>query len=229
MGYYFEGFVMLQVQNIEKKYGSITAVSSLSFSIKAGEFVGLVGPNGAGKTTTIKMLAGQLIPTSGSIIINGLNVVDDPNECRKSIGYVPEFPDLYDYLTCREMLEFVISVRGEGDLKWALDVTGLGQDAERPIREYSQGMRRKTALACAMVSRPKLLILDESLNGLDPPSIRRVKDVLENLRQSGTAILLSTHVLDTLERIASRILLIEDGLLKSDSPISELDSIRSRF
>ena len=220
---------MLQVQEVEKKYGNIVAVSSLSFSIKEGEFVGLVGPNGAGKTTTIKMLSGQLIPTSGTITINGLNVVDAPNECRKYVGYVPEFPELYDYLTCREMLEFVISIRGEGDLQWALELTGLGQDADRPIREYSQGMRRKTALACAMVSKPKLLVLDESLNGLDPSSVRRIQSVLNELRQMGTSIILSTHVLDTLERIASRILMIEDGMLKADSPISELDSIRNRF
>ena len=229
VGSCYTDVMMLKVQNIEKKYGNITAVSSLSFHIGVGEFVGFVGPNGAGKTTTIKMLAGQLLPTSGSIHIDGIDVLEHPNKAREYIGYVPEFPEMYDYLTCREMLEFVISVRGKGELDWALDVAGLGKDAERPIREYSQGMRRKTALACAMVAKPKLLILDESLNGLDPSSVRRILSLFDELRQAGTSILLSTHVLDTLERIASRIIMIEDGALKVDVPSSELDSIRQKF
>ena len=169
------------------------------------------------------------MPTSGVITIGGFNISEHPNECRKMVGYVPEFPEMYDYLSCREMLEFVISVRGTGELDWALDVASLGEDAERPIREYSQGMRRKTALACALVSKPKLLILDESLNGLDPSSVSRVQKVLEDLRQEGISILLSTHVLDTLERMASRIIMIEDGSIQVDAPISELDAIRQRF
>ena len=220
---------MVEVQKIEKCYGQIRAVKSISFSIGRGEFIGFVGPNGAGKSTTIKMLAGQLMPTSGVITIGGYTVSENPNECRKMVGYVPEFPEMYDYLSCREMLEFVIAVRGSGNLDWALDVAGLGKDADRPIREYSQGMRRKTALACALVSKPRLLILDESLNGLDPSSVSRMQRILEDLRQEGISILLSTHVLDTLEKMASRIIMIEDGSIQADVPISELNTIRQRF
>ena len=220
---------MVEVQNLSKSYGNVQAVQNISFSIQPGELIGFVGPNGAGKSTTIKMLAGQLLPTSGRMTIDGINVVDSPNECRAKVGYVPEFPELYEYLTCREMLEFAISVRGTGDFDWGLEVAGLGADADRLIREYSQGMRRKTALACALVSKPRLLILDESLNGLDPASVRRIQDILRQLRNEGISILLSTHVLDTLEKIASRILMIKDGQLLVDAPVSELQSIRQRF
>jgi ABC-2 type transport system ATP-binding protein len=219
---------LVEVNGLSKSYGRIKAVRGLSFSIAAGEFVGLVGPNGAGKTTTIKMLAGQLFPTEGSVRIGGVGL-DSPNELRACLGYVPEFPQLYDYLTGREMVEFVAEIRGGGDVPWALDLTGLGQDAERQICEYSQGMRRKTAIACAVVSRPKVLILDESLNGLDPPSVVRVLGVLDQVREEGAAVLLSTHVLDTLEKIATRVLMIQEGELKADLPADRLSEIRGMF
>lgn len=220
---------MISVQDITKQYGTKIAVSSVSFNISKGEFVGFIGANGAGKSTTIKMLAGQLAPSKGSVFINGIDVLKEPNQARHHIGYVPEFPELYQYLTAREMLEFVISVRGKGDLDWGLEIAGLDSDAERPIREYSQGMRRKTALACAMISNPSILILDEALNGLDPSSVKRFQELFEELRAAGTVIFLSTHVLDSLERMASRILYIKNGQIQADCPISELDSIRNAF
>jgi len=212
--------VLVDVSNITKKYGRIQAVKELSFKLHSGEFVGLVGPNGAGKSTTIKILAGQLFPSSGTIWIDG--VQEDLNELRRKIGYVPEFPELYGYLTAREMLEFVRDLRGGGDLDWALALTGLGADADRQIREYSQGMRRKTAIACALIAKPKVLILDEALNGLDPPSSSRVLKELEKLREAGHVILLSTHVLETLERVATRVLMMEEGVVKADLSADDL-------
>ena len=206
--------VLVDVCNITKKYGRVEAVQNVSFKLYSGEFVGLVGPNGAGKSTTIKLLSGQLFPTSGTILVDG--VQDDLNELRRRIGYVPEFPELYGYLTAREMLQFVQELRGGGDLDWALELTGLGTDADRQIREYSQGMRRKTAIACALIAKPKVLILDEALNGLDPPSSSRVLKALEQLRKDGHMILLSTHVLETLERVATRVLMMESGLIQAD-------------
>ena len=159
-------------------------------SIDAGEFVGLVGPNGAGKSTTIQLLTVQLMPSTGSVNVCGVDATSDPNEVRKHIGYVPEFPTLYEYLTAEEMVSFVADIRGGGDVDWALELTGLGEDAGRPIQGYSQGMRRKTAIACALVAKPKLIVLDESLNGLDPPSVERVLNALEMLRKEGSAIIL---------------------------------------
>ena len=220
---------MISVQGLTKKYGGTEAVSELNFEIASAEFVGFIGANGAGKSTTIKMLAGQLAPSSGTVMIDGIDVLKEPNHCRQKIGYVPEFPSLYQYLTAREMLEFVIAVRGKGELNWGLEIAGLGADAERPIREYSQGMRRKTALACAMVARPPVLILDEALNGLDPSSVKRFQTLFRQLREEGTIIFLSTHVLDSLERMASRILYIRSGRLQADSPISDLSLIREDF
>jgi ABC-2 type transport system ATP-binding protein len=142
---------------------------------------------------------------------------------------VPEHPNLYEYLTAREMIAFVTEIRGGGDVEWALEVAGLGADADRLIREYSQGMRRKTALACALVSKPPVLVLDEALNGLDPASSDRVIGVLDELRSAGSTVLLSTHVLDTLEKVANRIVLMEKGRIVVDGKVDALDDIRARL
>ena len=217
------------VDAVRKEFGRIVAVDEVTFDVHPGEFVGLVGPNGAGKSTTIKMLTGQLIPTRGRLEVVGVEVAADPNRARAFIGYVPEEPHLYEYLSAREMLEFVVSVRGGGDVDAALAVAGLGEDSHRLIREYSQGMRRKTALACAMVARPPVLVLDEALNGLDPPSAARVVAALRQACADGTAVLLSTHVLDTLERVADRVVMISEGRVKADVPAAELDRVRGLF
>ena len=219
----------IQADALRKVFGRVEAVSSISFSIDKGEFVGLVGPNGAGKSTTIKMLTGQLFPSEGKVLICGVDMAVDPNLGRVELGYVPEFPELYSYLSAREMLEFVQEIRGAGDIEWALEITGLGADADRLIREYSQGMRRKTAIACAMIAKPKVLILDEALNGLDPPSVERVIAALEELRAQGTTILLSTHVLDTLERVATRIIMLKKGTVAFDGSPTEIPELRKRF
>lgn len=212
-----------------KQFGRVHAVNDVSFTIEPGEFIGLVGPNGAGKSTTIKMLTGQLLPSSGSVEICGIDISAHPNEGRVELGYVPEFPELYTYLSAREMISFVAEIRGRGDVDWALSLTGLGDDADRLIREYSQGMRRKTAIACAMVAKPKVLILDEALNGLDPPSVERVLRALNDVRAEGTAVVLSTHVLDTLEKIATRIIMLKDGSVEHDCLPSALQEIRNQF
>jgi ABC-2 type transport system ATP-binding protein len=219
----------IEAISLTKKFGKISAVEDLSCSIQAGEFIGLVGPNGAGKSTTIKMLTGQLIPSSGHVHICGVDMTSEPNKGRIELGYVPEFPELYTYLSAREMISFVAEIRGRGDVEWALSLTGLGSDADRLIREYSQGMRRKTAIACALVAKPKVLILDEALNGLDPPSVERVLRALEEVRAQGTTIILSTHVLDTLEKIATRIIMLKKGKIEHDCLPSELDRIRNQF
>jgi len=218
--------MQIEVQGLTKRYGSLEAVKDIGFTLNPGDFVGFIGGNGAGKSTTIKMLTGQLIPSSGSIRIGGEDCVANPQLARERIGYVPEFPELYTYLTGREMLEFVCSVREQSDFEWGLEIAGLGEDIDRLIREYSQGMRRKIAIACAMVARPPILILDEALNGLDPSSVKRITKLLEAERDKGTIILLSTHVIDMLESRATRILYIKDGALIEDCGIEGLASIR---
>ena len=222
---------VLVVDGLGRDFGRVRAVDSVSFSVAPGEFVGLVGPNGAGKSTTIKLLTAQLLPTRGSVRVGGVDVVADPNEARRQLGYVPEDPSLYEYLSAREMVAFAAELRGasDEDVERVLDLAGLGADADRLIREYSQGMRRKTALACALVARPPLLVLDEALNGLDPPSAARVVGALAEACADGQAVLLSTHVLDTLEKVADRIVMIAAGRVLADVGVDDLDRVRGLF
>ena len=219
----------VEIRSLRKEYGAVIAVDGIDLSIPAGAFVGLVGHNGAGKTTTLRMLTAQLSPTSGSVLVSGVDVVEQPEMARSQMGTVPEHPALYDYLSAREMIEFVTQIRGGGDVEWALKVAGLGADADRLIREYSQGMRRKTALACALVCRPPVLVLDEALNGLDPASATRVVGVLNELRQDGATVILSTHILDTLEKVADRIVLMEKGRVVENGDVGVLPVVRTRL
>ena len=219
----------IEIKGLRKDYGNVVAVGGIDLEIPKGAFVGLVGHNGAGKTTTLRMLTAQLAPTSGTVKVSGVDVVESPELARTRLGTVPEHPALYDYLSAREMIEFVTEIRGGGDIEWALSVAGLGHDADRLIREYSQGMRRKTALACALVSRPAVLVLDEALNGLDPASATRVVGVLNELRQDGATVVLSTHILDTLEKVADRIVLMQKGDVVVDGDVRVLPDVRKQL
>ena len=212
----------VSVSELTRRFGNVQALQGVSFEVEPGQFVGLIGHNGAGKTTALRILTGQLPPTSGSVRVAGIDVQAQPREARAAMGYTPEQPELYDYLTARELLEFVAEVRGGGDLQAALDLAGLGEDADRLIREYSQGMRRRTALAAAVLSRPPVLIFDEALNGLDPPSAARVKEHLADLCRSGHAVLLSTHVLETVERIAHRVVMLAHGRVVADERVDDI-------
>ena len=213
---------MIELRGVRKVYGRAVAVDRIDLTIGAGEMVGLIDHNGAGKSTVLKMLAGQLLPTEGTVRVGGVDVREDPAGARKKLGYVPEEPALYDYLTAREFLELVVAVRGGGDIEAALELTGLGGDADRLIREYSQGMRRKTALAAAVVSRPPVVVLDEALNGLDPPSAARVKAALRALCDDGITVLLSTHILETVERVAGRVVMLAHGRVVADEQMADL-------
>jgi ABC-2 type transport system ATP-binding protein len=222
----------IDLVGVRKEYGRVVAVRDVQFQVQPGEFIGLVGPNGAGKSTTIKMLSGQLLPTAGSLRICGVDVSAEPDRARALLGYVPEFPTLYDYLTAREMVSFVARIRGvqdPGAVEDALEMAGLGADADRLIHEYSQGMHRKTALACAVVAKPPVLVLDEALNGLDPPSAARVVRRLRQAAAEGAAVLLSTHVLDTLEKLADRIVMIVGGEVVADVGPEGLAEVHARF
>ena len=207
---------------VRKTYGRVVAVDRVSFRVAQGSFVGLIGHNGAGKSTCLKMLMGLVHPTEGAVRIDGVDVHRDPIVARQRLGAVPEEPSLYEWLTAREFLEFVAAVRGQGDVGRALGVADLGGDAERPIREYSQGMRRRTALAAAMLGAPKVLVLDEALNGLDPPSAARIKGLLRDHVDQGGTVLLSTHVVETVERAADRVVLLAHGTVIGDERTADL-------
>jgi len=212
----------IRFENVRKEYGRIVAVERVALDIPGGQFVGLIGHNGAGKTTLLRMLMGVLRPTEGRVLVDGIDVATDPVGARRRMGAVPEEPAIYEYLTAREFLEFIAEVRGHGDVADALDLAGLGEDADRLIREYSQGMRRKTALAAAMLDRPPVLVLDEALNGFDPPSAARVKDALRAHVDGGATVLLSTHVVETVEAVADRVVMLAHGTVVADEMAADL-------
>lgn len=201
---------------VRKAFGPVIAVDRVDLTLERGTFVGLIGHNGAGKSTTLKMVTGMLRPTEGSIQVGGVDVFADPVEARRRFGAVPENPALYEYMTAREFLTFIAEVRGAPEIDSALELTGLGADADRLIREYSQGMRRKTALAAAVLGDPGVLVLDEALNGLDPPSAARVKDALRARVDAGALVVLSTHVVETVQAVADRVVMLAHGRVVAD-------------
>lgn len=212
----------IAITGLRKQFGPTVAVEHLDLLVQPGEFVGLIGHNGAGKSTLLKMLAGQLLPTAGTVQIAGVDMLTAPNQARANLGFVPEEAPLWDYLSAREFLEFVIGVRGKGDLAAALELTGLGSDADRLIREYSQGMRRKTALAAALVAEPSVIVLDEALNGLDPPSAARTKGLLKERCQQGACVLFSTHIVETVEAVADRVVMMARGRVVDDRRVADI-------
>lgn len=212
----------LSLDGVRKVFGRVVAVDRIDLAIEPGTFVGLIGHNGAGKSTLLRMVTGLLRPTEGTVRVAGLDVSAAPREVRRHLGAVPEEPALYTYLTAREFLDLVAEVRGGGDVAEALDLTGLGADADRLIREYSQGMRRKTSLAAALLGDPSVLVLDEALNGLDPPSAARVKGVLRERVDAGAAVLLSTHVVETVQAVADRVVMLAHGRVVADERTAEL-------
>jgi ABC-2 type transport system ATP-binding protein len=209
-------------RGVKKTFGRVVAVDHVDFSVQPGTFVGLIGHNGAGKSTCLKMLTGLLRPTEGRVEVCGLDVATEPLQARKRLGAVPEEPAVYEWLTAREFLEFVAEVRGGGDVGEALELSALGDDANRLIREYSQGMRRRTALAAALLGKPDVLVLDEALNGLDPPSAARVKRVLRAAVDDGRTVLLSTHVVETVQAVADRVVMLAHGRVVADERTADI-------
>lgn len=218
------------LDSVVKRFHHVRAVNGVSFQIQPGEFVGFIGPNGAGKTTTMRCLTGQLMPDEGSVVVGGASVTDDPIGVRGKLGYVPQDVELYEYLTGEELLRFVCDVRGvpaseqAGRVDELLALTELSDARNRIIREYSGGMERKIAIAAALIARPPLLLLDESFVGLDPESTHALRGHLGEYCQDGGAILLSSHILDMLERICSRVLVLAAGELVADMSRDEVDA-----
>lgn len=209
-------------EGVRKDYGRVRAVDRVDLTLPRGAFVGLIGHNGAGKSTCLAMLTGLLRPSEGRILVCGVDVHVDPRGALRHLGAVPENPALFEHLSAREFLQFVADVRGSTGLDAALEITGLGEDADRLIREYSQGMRRKTALAAALLGEPEVLVLDEAINGLDPPSAAVVKAELRRRVDRGATVLLSTHVVETVEAVADRVVMLAHGRVVADVVVSSL-------
>ncbi len=218
----------IELHDLCKKYGTKSAVNCINLKVYGGEVFGFLGPNGAGKTTTIKMIVGLLRPSAGTVKVGGYDIVSDPIQAKFSSGFVPDTPNLYSKLSARELLRFVgdlysmetgrINHRTEELLRlFSLDDVG-----DNLIDSYSHGMQQKASLAAALMHNPKVLVLDEPTVGLDPKSARLIKDILRQLADRGSAVFVTTHILEIAERMCDRIGIINNGKLVAVGTMDEL-------
>jgi ABC-2 type transport system ATP-binding protein len=224
---------LIQTRNLVKRYGDKIAVNNVSFDVQGGEVFGFLGPNGAGKTTTIKMIVGLLEPTAGAVRVAGHDVQTDPLGAKAASGYVPDTPNLYAKLSARELLRFVADLysldRGHAArrIDELLHLFDLADAADDTIDSYSHGMQQKTSLAAALIHDPRVLVLDEPTVGLDPKSARLIKDLLRQMANRGSAVMLSTHILEIAERMCDRVGIIDRGELIAVGTMDELRTLDS--
>ena len=219
---------MIQLHNVEKRYGKFQALHPLNLHVRKGEVFGFLGPNGAGKTTTIRMLSGVLTPTSGRVEINGMDLVKEPVESKRCVGYIPDRPYLYDKLTAREFLQFVGQIYGlsadeirqNGDK--LLEENDLINRADELIEAYSHGMKQRLVLSAALLHSPPLLVVDEPMVGLDPHGARRIKDQFRQIANDGRTVFLSTHSLDVAQEVCDRVGILFRGRLVALGKVKEL-------
>lgn len=210
---------MLTINNITKRYGDKTAVDNLSLHIAPGEIYGFIGHNGAGKTTTIKACCGIIGFDDGEILVDGVSIKDNPIECKKKFAYIPDNPDLYDFLSGIKYLNFVADIYGipkaerNDVIKKYADMFELTESLAEPISNYSHGMKQKLAIISALIRKPKLMILDEPFVGLDPKASHLLKEIMAELCRNGGAIFFSTHVLEVAEKLCTKVAIIKDGKL----------------
>lgn len=219
---------MIEVTDLTKRFGALTAVDNLSLHIRAGELFGFLGPNGAGKTTTVNMLTGLLRPTSGCAKIGGFDVQKDAMNAKAITGLLPETPHLYEMLTGRQFVGFVADLyevepeRSARKTEELLDLFDLTDSGDELIKGYSQGMKKKLLLTAIIVQDPKVLFLDEPTSGLDPKSAKIAKEILRNLCERGRTVFMTTHVLEIAERMCARIGIINKGKLIAVGTMDEL-------
>ncbi len=224
----------IRLTDLRRNYGDFEAVKGLNLQVKPGEVFAFLGANGAGKTTTMKMMVGLLPPTSGQVEIAGHNVWQAPAAAKRAIGYVPDTPILHELLTAREFLWFMADLygmtRAEGKARTAemLEFVKLTAAADKLIRDFSLGMKRKMAIATALLHRPKVLMLDEVTNGLDARAAREVKDFIADWARQGATVFLTTHILSIAEELAHRIGLIHQGRLLCVGSLRELSELAGR-
>jgi ABC-2 type transport system ATP-binding protein len=221
---------MIEVQNLRKSFGTLVAVSDVSFSLNRGEVLGFLGPNGAGKSTAMKMITGFLAPTGGQIKVCGHNVADQPLEVKTAIGYLPEGAPAYGDMTPQSFLEFIADMRNiKGQQKRkavddAVAKTNLNSVLHKPIEILSKGFKRRVGLAQAILHDPKVLILDEPTDGLDPNQKHEVRELLKVMAKD-KAIIISTHILEEVEALCSRAIIISQGEVLFDGTPTELESL----
>jgi len=219
---------MIRLQGVTKRYGEFTAVHPLDLHVESGELFGFLGPNGAGKTTTIRMLAGVLRPSAGTIEIGGVDMLREPVRAKQQIGYIPDRPSIYEKLTGAEFLRFVSGLWGrEGEeaerrARDLLRLFDLEAWQDTLIESYSHGMRQKLLISSALVHSPRTIIVDEPMVGLDPKGARQIKDLLRNFAAQGGTVFLSTHTLEVAEALCDRIAILHQGEIRALGTMAEL-------
>jgi ABC-2 type transport system ATP-binding protein len=217
--------VRLRVINLCKKYGKKPILKNLTFEVREGQIAGFLGPNGAGKSTTIKIIAGLVAPTSGSVEINGVEITDGSQRVYENVGIMFEAPVFYNYLTAYKNLEILCRLlkKHSADLNGTLKIVGLSEFSEVKVGEYSQGMRQRLGIAQAILAKPEILILDEPTNALDPAGKKEMKDLIKTMAQKDKiTILLSSHLLAEMEEICSQVIIIDKGEIIASRDMIEL-------
>ncbi len=223
---------MIEAHTLTRRYGNLTAVNEVSFEIGSNEVVGLLGHNGAGKTTVMRMLTGYLEPSSGRVTFHGADLAENAHNIQRQLGYLPENPPLYPDMVVADYLDYAATVKGmhgsrrSAAIREALLATELTAQALRPIRTLSRGFRQRVGVAQAILGRPRLLVLDEPTNGLDPHQTRHMRELIRQLASRATVIL-STHIMQEVEATCDRVLILRDGHLVLDSRLEELREGRS--
>lgn len=219
---------MIELKNLTKRFGDIVAVHRLNLSVSEGEIFGFIGPNGAGKTTTLRMMGGVLAPTEGSVIIDGIDMAEEPEKAKKRIGFIPDRPFLYEKLTGMEFLRFTADLYDIGDGEFheksekILKQFSLYHWGDELVESYSHGMKQRLIISAAILHDPKVIVVDEPMVGLDPAGSRMVKNLFRNLAKEGTTIFMSTHTLGMAEDVCDRIGIIHKGSLIATGTTQEL-------
>ena len=224
---------MLNIKHLTKAYGEKKAVDDLSLHIVPGEIYGFIGHNGAGKTTTLKSVAGILQFDEGEITIDGISIKENPLECKRRFAYIPDNPDLYDYMTGIKYLNFIADIFGVGAnerqerIRKYADAFELTADLAQPIAAYSHGMKQKLAIISAWLHEPKLILMDEPFVGLDPKAAHLLKEMMREMCDEGGAIFFSTHVLEVAEKLCDKVAIIKGGRLIASGTMEEVKGDQS--
>jgi ABC-2 type transport system ATP-binding protein len=217
---------MIEVEALTKRYGSFTAVTDLSFSVRPGEVLGLVGPNGAGKTSTLRCLAGIIPASAGRVSIAGHDLGADPVAAKRALAFFPDEPRLFEYLTVRQHLNFVARIYGVADYEALatplLEELELAEKADVLPGELSRGMKQKLVIACGLLHSPTVMFFDEPLTGLDPLGIRRMKDSIMRRARDGAAVVLSSHLLHLLQEVCTHVLILKKGEKVADGTLADV-------
>lgn len=219
---------MVEVKNLTKYYGNIKAVDDISFTVETGEILGFLGPNGAGKSTTMNMITGYLSSTSGTVTIDGSEILDDPKKAKSKIGYLPEIPPLYIEMTVRKYLEFMFDLKKvklpkKEHINEVMRLVHITEQSERIIKHLSKGYRQRVGFAQALLGNPPVIILDEPTVGLDPKQIIEIRNLIKSLGKKHTVIF-SSHVLSEVSEICDRIIVISEGRIAADAKTDELST-----